>query len=202
MAIAFVQSKSQIGNGTLALAFDTGNISGNAIIVAVGALTSGQTYNVSDSQDNAYNHLGAFLDSIGGCEIQIFYSLSIKAGANTVTFAPGVSVASAVAIHEFTGLSAFDVSATANGSGSIQDSGAAVTSSASELLFGMTAGTVSGSIFGLTNGAGWALAERSLAGTSTVNFLTEWQIVSATGAYDATSTANLTKGSAFNWGTA
>ena len=202
MAIAFVQSKSQIGNGTLALAFDAGNISGNAIIVAVAALVNGQTYNVSDSQNNTYGHLASFLDSSGGCEIQIFYGLSIKAGANTVTFTPGASVASAIAIHEFTGLSAFDTSATASGTGNSQDSGAATINFASELLFGFTAGTVSGSIFSLTNGAGWTLAERSLAGTATVNFLTEWQIVSSIGPYDATSISSISKGSTFNWGTA
>ena len=119
-----------------------------------------------------------------------------------MTFAPGASVASAVAIHEFTGLSTLDTSATASGTGNSQDSGAATINFASELLFGLTAGIVSGSIFDLTNGAGWTLAERSLAGTATVNFLTEWQIVSSIGPYDATSTSSISKGSTFNWGTA
>src|SRR5436305_14751945 len=98
MAIAFVQSKSQIGNGTLALAFDAGNISGNAIIVAVAALVDGQSYNVSDSQNNTYGHLASFLDSRGRCEIQIFYGVFIIAGANTVIFFTGASAALAMAI--------------------------------------------------------------------------------------------------------
>jgi hypothetical protein len=199
---ALVQSKSQVGTGTLIQAFDSAVTLGNLILVAVAALTSGQTYTVTDSQGNTYSHLASFLASGSAAELQIFYAQANASGANTVTFTPGVSVAASIAIHEFSGVSTTpDVSASAAGTGATQDSGPATTSSADELLFGFTAGSCNAGL-SIAAGVGFTLAESLLdPNPLAVSFATEWQLVSSIGAYDATTTASLGKAGTFAWGT-
>lgn len=193
-----VQSASITGASPLSLPFSPSNGAGNLLIVVAGAQTAGKTFSLSDTQGNAYTALASFLDSSGTVEMQLFYCLSSKAGANTVNFdstAPGVN--SFLAIHEFVPVIQFDVSANAAGSGSSPDSGGAVVSFASELLFGFAAGALSLGSGAFASG-NWTTAEASA--TASPGFITGFQIVSSSGTYHFTGTMNLSKSGTFTWG--
>lgn len=195
MAISFVQSKSAVGVGNVPVTFTSNNTAGNFIIVAVAAVTPAGTFTISDSQVNSYFTVIPFASS-GTYNGQIYFA-TCKAGANTVTFFPGAAVTSLIAVHEFSGIDIIDQLAAATGAGNAQDSTGATTTRASELLFGFTMGNDTG-ILSITNGAGFTLAESSLA-VGTV-FLTQWQIVSALGTYNSTTTTTVGKGGGYSWG--
>jgi len=193
-----VQSGSLTGSNGLSLAFSGSNSGGNCLVVAVMANTNA-TFVVSDTQGNAYQHLSAFFDSSAAIQMQIFYVTSCRAGANTVSFNPGTTTVSALAIHEFFGVSSLDVSASASGSSTIVDSGPATTTAASELILGYIAGQGT-NLVSITEGAGFTRGQGSVFSTNTAVFLTEYQIVNNTGSYDATGTVGAQKGFSFTWG--
>lgn len=188
-------SQSTNGFGNLSLAFSGPNTAGNAIIVLVGELSNGDTFAISDSQGNAYQHLGSILDSVAGSEWQLFYSFGIKAGANTVSFTCNAGAMTALAIHEFSGITTLDVSASANGAGTSQDSGGATTIQPVELLFGFTG--ASGGLLAATAGPGWTQCQNFI--TPSFGFVTQYQAVNATGSYDSTSTISATKAGVVRW---
>jgi len=197
VAITFVQSGSLTGSNGLSLAFSSNNAAGNCLIVAVMANTNA-SFVVSDTQGNVYQQLAALAVPLSSIQMQIFYVTSSRAGANTVSFNPGTTTVSALAIHEFSAASSFDVSASAASSGFSVDSGPATTTAASELIFGYIAGQGT-SLTSLTEGAGFTRGEGSVFATNTVVFLTEYQIVNSTGSYDATGTMSVGKGRSLTW---
>jgi hypothetical protein len=188
-------SQSTTGFGNLSLAFNGPNTAGNAIIVLVGELSNGDTFSVSDSQGNAYQHLASIVDGVAGSEWQLFYSFGIKAGANTVSFTCSNGVMTAMAIHEFSGITTLDTSMSASGIGTSQDSGGATTTQPIELLFGFTG--ASGGLLTATAGSGWTQCQNFI--TSSFGFLTQYQVVNATGTYDSTSTISASKAGVVRW---
>ena len=193
-----VQSASITGTSPLSLAFPSNNGAGNLLIVVAGAQTSGKTFSLSDIQGNTYTALASFLDSSGTVEMQLFYCLSSRAGANTVNFdSTAAGANSFLAIHEFVPVIQFDVSASSTGSGSSPDSGGAAASFASELLFGFAAGTLSGAN-GASASGNWTTAESSVI--SPIGFITGFQTVNSSGTYHFTGTMNLIKSGTFTWG--
>jgi hypothetical protein len=147
---------------------------------------------MSDSQANSYFTVVPFTSG-GTYNGQIYFAKNIKAGANTVTFFPGAAVTSLIAVHEFSGIDTIDQVASATGTGNIQDSTGAATTKTAELLLGNDSAVSS-----ITNGAGFTLAESSIA-VGTV-FLTQWQIVAALGTYNSTTTTTVGKGGGYTWG--
>ncbi len=196
MAIAFVQSKSAVGVGNVPVTFTSNNTAGNFIIMAGAANTGSGSFTLNDSQANSYFTVVPFPSS-SSYNGQIFFASGIKAGPNTVTFSPGAAVPSLVAVHEFSGLDTIDQLAAATGNGNSQDSTGATPVHANELLFGFTIGNDT-SVTSITKGSGFTLAESSLA-IGTV-FLTQWQIVSALGTYNSTTTTTTGKGGGYSWG--
>lgn len=200
MSFSPVQSRSTSGTGALNLAFTSANTAKNSIVIVVIASAPG-TVSVSDSLGNAYlPHHATFQNAAGTLTAQIYYVLSAKAGANTVTYDPGASTPSALAIHEFPPLVAADAFIAATGTTAAQDSGGVATAFPSELLFGVVAGTESLLGAAPAPGTGYAAAESILSAATT--FLTEWQVVAGTGTYDATASVTLGKSGSFNWGAA
>lgn len=202
MSIAFVQSRSITGTGTLSLAFSSPNTAGNFLVIGVGAVTSGQTFAVTDSH-NTYSSLPSFLNASGGLELQIFFVGGIAGGANTVQFNPGGSFNGFLALAEFSGINTKDVSASANGAGQSADSGGAATNFANELLFGLVGAidTNNLGISSVTPGTNWTGMETAVDAGTSPSFLTEYQIVSSAGTYDATATiGRVSKSTVASWG--
>jgi hypothetical protein len=133
----------------------------------------------------------------------LFYAFDIAGSGNSVTFTPGTGgVDTGIAIHEFSGLNNFDVESHNNGSGTSQTSNSATTNFANELLFGFTSLTLNGISASIIPGTGFTQAEvLAQTGAAAVSFLTEYQVVSSTGSFAATTTASAGKGGAVNWAT-
>lgn len=192
MAIAFVQSTHSTALTTAA--FGSNNTAGNMIIVFV-TQQGNVTFSCSDSAGNVYTPLAVQHNIPNTVSAQIFYSIGIAGNpANTITVTPSSGTPGSIAIHEFSGLSAFDVSAAATGQGNVEDSGAAVTNFANELLFGYETGNTALGQATATVGVGWTLAE-----TIGSQYLTQYQIVSATGSYNSTTTTTTIKSGVLNW---
>jgi hypothetical protein len=191
MAIAFIQSRSVAG---VSLAY-TGNVTlNNFLIVVAGDATAGSavTFAASDTQGNSYTPLAQVSGGVNGGTGQMFYVPAKATGANTVNIATGAGLPQLL-IHEFSGLTLIDKFHSASGTGNAIDSGSVSTGQASELLFGFCINVVSLGL-SLTPGAGWAQAE--ILGLAA---MTEYQIVSATGAFNATMTTTVSKGGGDNW---
>jgi hypothetical protein len=207
MSITLVQSASTHGSGAQNLFFGADNTAGNAIIV-LGCFAGVTGVNsIIDDAGNSYSHLASFLNGNGALEAQLFYAFNIAgplSGAfNSVTFTPGTpGVDTGIAIHEFSGINSFDVESHNSGSGASQTSNSATTNFADELLFGFTATILSGASPSATPGTGYT-AVRTVAqnGSTLVSFITEYQIVSATGSFAATTSASAGKGGSSNWAT-
>jgi hypothetical protein len=199
MAITFVQSASALGVGNVPVAFPVNNTAGNCIVLACAAYTAGGM-TLNDSQNNSYSTVVPFFNDLGTLQGQLFFAFNIKAGPNTVTFSPGAAAGSMASIHEFSGVDTLDGLAAANGVGNLQDSTAATTNHAKELLFGFTMASVTTGLT-IVNDPAYTLAESHIDALSTVvSFLTQWKIVSALGNYNSTSTTTVSKSGAVHWG--
>ncbi len=162
---------------------------GDAILVGV-QLTSTHPgpVVVTDAAGNAYSLIRDQPDGSGGDRILMFSSLAVNALAQgaTITVTYPATAQSYVAIDEFTGLLAVDQSASAFATGTSFNSGnTATTAQANELLYGI-AGVESG------NAQAWAAAWTALPtlSISADHFATAYQVVNATGAYNASGTAS------------
>lgn len=176
------------GSATNSVAFGVNVTLGNLLVVVAGSLDAagGVTFAVSDTQGNVYSSL-ALVDGNpgGGGRAQVFYCIAKATGANTVTITTA-SATPQIAIHEFSVVTTKDASTSATGAGAAQDSGGATTNSAAELLFGYSL-HFAVAISGLVPGPGWTQAV--LLGPS-LTLLTEYQVVAATGTFNATSTSS------------
>ncbi len=182
--IAFVQVNAatpQTNSAAVALSYVSAQTAGNLNIVVVGwnDITSTVT-GVSDSLGNTYTQAGSMITGSTARQ-SIYYARNILAGSNvvTVTFNQAARFVD-VRILEYSGLdpsNPLDVTASAAGSSTSPNSGAATTTSASELIFG--AGTTA---TGFT-GPGTGFTSRIITGDGDI---AEDKVVSSTGSYSAT----------------
>lgn len=122
--------------------FSGSNTAGNAIVVAVSWDTDA-TPVCSDSQGNTYSVITHTYDTVNAQAFAVCYALNIKAGANTVTVGFGGSHSwRRLLIHEYTGITGVDVTATniANGTTAANNitSTAGVTTANGNLIFGVS----------------------------------------------------------------
>ena len=139
----FVQVKSatpQTASASVALTYTVAQTAGNLNVVVVGWNDTTSTVSmVGDSLGNNYA-LAIGPTSGTGVRQSIYYAAGIKAGSNTVTvrFNQAATYVD-VRVLEYSGLdpaNPLDVKAGATGSGTAASSGAATTTSASDLIFG------------------------------------------------------------------
>jgi hypothetical protein len=143
---------------------------------------------VSDTQGNVYAPLTLVDGNPSSGRGQVFVATAKATGVNSVTLTTA-SLTPQLAIHEFSGLSTSDVSASASGVGAAQDSGPVTTTKAFELLFGFSLHVIAGNA-AVAVGAGWTQSEKLITNPDTGGILTEFQIVSSTGTFNATSSAS------------
>src|SRR5581483_1647463 len=120
-----------------AAAFGSGNTSGNLIVAFVRMSGTSQTVSVSDSVGNVYADAVSQAQTGDGHQVHIFYAANVAGGANTVTASfSGTNNHPWLAVYEYSGVSALDQTAAAQGASAFASTGAtANTSSANELLF-------------------------------------------------------------------
>jgi hypothetical protein len=186
--ITFVQVKAatpQTPSASVAVAYPLAQTAGNLNIVAVGWNDTTSTVTaVSDTRGNTYT-LAVGPTSGTGLRQSIYYAKNIAAGSNTVTVTFNQAAAYVdVRVLEYSGLdtaSPLDKVAGAAGSGTSASSGAATTTSASELIFGAGMTTTH------FTGAGSGFISRII--TTPDADIAEDQTVSSTGTYTATAPA-------------
>ncbi len=185
---ARVQAASIEGSAvsSVSVAFPAGNTAGNFIIAFVRASTTTQTITLTDSAGNIYSRAVSQAQATDGHETAIFYAPNIKAGANTVTATFSASNNHPfLAIYEYSGLSALDRTAGAQGTSATASSGAtAATTAASELVFAGL-GLPSSATQTVTAGSGFTLEQQDTRSGGS-RAATEDRTVSATGAYSGT----------------
>lgn len=194
-SVAYVQSKSSTSSSTVvssqATTFTSANTAGN-LLIAYAACLGGTTLTditVADSLGNTWIPATNFFhDGNSGFSMRMYYVSSCLAGSNTVTgtLVNNTSDFTVVAVYEVSGL----------GGGSVdqieQDAGTSATtvsigptpttSAAAEFIFAAwMAGTST-----TAAGSGYTLKEN----TTMSGGGTEYQVVSATGAYTATATTS------------
>ena len=193
MAIAFVQVKgtSQGAGGTsIAAAFTTNNVAGNAIIVVALWLFAGNhTATIADSLGNTYSTAVAkYGNGDANSFSQIWFASNIASGANTVTVTfSGNNAESYLIVSEYSGLATagmFDVQSSNQAAGTALDSLSATTTQADELIFGAGGNEVS--VVTITPGTNFTL--RLQQG----QLFSEDRIVTAIASYNATATQDNT----------
>ena len=183
-----VKSAVATSGSSLAITYPAAQTAGNLNVVAVmWGDTTASVSSVTDSKNNVYA-LAVGPTQTTGVTQSIYYAKNIVAGSNTVTvtFSQAASWPN-VNVLEYSGLSTtspLDVFATASGSGTAANSGAATTTSANELIFG------TGSTTNAATAAGSGFSNRII---NSFGDISEDKIVSSTGSYNATAT--MTSGS-------
>jgi hypothetical protein len=137
-----VQSQSQqVQTGTTnTLSFDQNTTAGNLIVVSMVWDNTAGAY-VSDSQGNTYT-ANAIRQTWGpGWAAKTMYATTIVGGADTVTvsFITPITSFGTVSISEYAGIDTVnpvDVSVSGTGTGSAMTSGAVITTSPTDLLYG------------------------------------------------------------------
>ena len=180
---AFIQERdNQVTSGnTSRVTLPSSITAGNLIVVYVIWDNTGSA-SVSDSRGNSYaSAVVPILWSNGKYSAQVFYTISLSSGVDTVTatFATQVNSFGIVYAHEYSGIrqtAPIDVTAAATGTSGSLNSGSAITTNDTDLLFagGVSANVVSGP------GAGYAARSQSQGN------ITEDRVVNAKGSYSAT----------------
>lgn len=193
-AISFVQANSapstlQAWNSSVTVSYLQVQQAGDLNIVAVGwGDTTSAVSSVTDSQGNVYvRAIGPTKTS--GLQQVIYYSRNIAGGSNQVlvTFNQAASYPD-VRVMEYGGIdtnSPLDVTAANAGTGTAANSGIAITTSPTELIF---ASGTTGSVF---SSAGTGFINR---GINVYGNIAEDKTVTTSGAYNATATT-----SSSNW---
>ena len=181
---SFVQvNNNEISRGSnLSTTFNSSTQPGNTIVVYVIWSNAGSVA-LTDSCGNAFASVSGPLSWGGGYSAQIFYATNIVGGTDTVTAAFRTSVTSfgVIYVHEYAGISAvspIDVTSSASGSSATLNSGAAITTSANDLIFG------AGVSDNLVTAAGSGFISRDIA----YGNITEDRIANSIGSYPATAT--------------
>ena len=191
--IAFVQVNAadpQTAAASVPVAYPAAQSAGNLNVVAVGWNdTTSTVSSVTDSRGNNYTQAGTTLTG-SGMRQAIYYAKNIAAGSNTVTVAFNQAAAFVdVRVLEYSGIdttSPLDVTAGAIGTGGTPSSGAATTTSASELIVG------AGMTTSHFSGAGAGFTSRVI--TSPDGDIAVDRIVSAAGSNSATATLSYSGG--------
>lgn len=197
MAFTLKDNLSFTGTGTNSSVHLNNVANGDTSFVAVcvNQGSTNQLTSVTDSKGNTYTRAGSYAGTSN--EVELWYALNATLDTGTtVTVTPsnGAFVWGAV-WAVFSGVAtsnAFDKTAGNNGNGTTADSGnAATTSNTNDLIIGA---------FGQANnrpyntGTGFSNINQAANGTSAECFM-EYKTVSATGAYNATATFDITS----NW---
>jgi hypothetical protein len=185
--IAFVQVNAadpQTASALVPVAFTAAQAAGNLNVVAVGWNdTTSTVSSVTDTRGNTYTQAGATTTGTGMRQA-IYYAKNIAAGSNAVTVAFSQAAAFVdVRVAEYSGAdtsSPLDVTAAAVGTSTAPSSGAATTTSASELIFG------AGMTGGHYSAAGTGFTSRII--TSPDGDIAMDRMVTATGSNSATAT--------------
>jgi hypothetical protein len=184
--IAFVQQAyaTPASGTTVTVPLPTVQTAGNLNVVAVGWDDVVRTVgSVTDTRGNVYTRAIGPTVLRGAATQSIYYAKNIAAGANslTVTFS-GVAAYPDVRVAEYSGLdrvTPVDIVAGASGQSALADSGAALTTTATDLL------VAANYTLGVTSGPGAGYTARVI--TDPDADLLEDQVVSAPGSYHATS---------------
>lgn len=178
--VAFIQGNQNFlsGAGTaITSAFSSNVTTGHLLVVAVGS-QGGTSFTVTDSQGNTYIKAADAnnVNMSGGYYTAIYYAVVQGSGADTVTATSGSVSFRRLAIQEYSGANALDVTSAQQGVGTTVDTDSATTRHSSELIFGWM---VSNS--GVTSaGSGFTLRETA-GSESTMD-----KIVNSAGSYNAT----------------
>jgi hypothetical protein len=183
--ITFVQVNAatpSAPSASVAVTYPVAQTAGNLNIVAVGWNDTTSTVStIRDSRGNTYT-LAVGPTSGTGLRQSIYYAKNIAAGSNTVTVTFNQAAAFVdLRVLEYSGLdttSPLDKTAGAAGSGTSASSGAATTTSASELIFG------AGMTTSHFTGAGTGFISRII--TNPDADIAEDETVNSTGSYSAT----------------
>lgn len=194
--IALVQSAAEDGAGvpSVSAAFPSDNANGDLIIAFVRMSTTTEAVSVSDTNGNIYNHAVSQAQTADGHQAHIFYAVNVAGGANTVTAAfSDTNNHPWLAVYEYSGVSALDATASAQGWGASPASGpTATTSSPTELVFAAT-GLPASYTGTVTAGAGFTFEQQNTATSRAAN---EQESVttagSFTGAFQLSTSANWT----------
>lgn len=134
-----VQSTSEDAGtvSTRPLAFASNNVAGNtlSVLARIGVGTADQITGITDSQGNTWAKAKSQI-ATADHDLELWYALNCKAGANTVTINLASSATLRWIIQEHEGNMAFDAANGATGTSFTADSGAITTADASELLLG------------------------------------------------------------------
>ena len=158
--IKLVQSRAIEGTGVASVAqtFAAANTAGNLIIAFVRMSSTSQTVSVTDTAGNTYVDAVSQVQSTDGHQTHIFYARNITGGNNTVTARfSSTNNHPWLAIYEYSGVTALDRTAHAQGSSNAPSSGlTAATTSANELVFAGL-GLPSSSGAGVSGGSGYQM---------------------------------------------
>jgi len=191
-SIAFVQQNYATPSApstSVSVAYTLAQTAGNLSVVAVGWNDTTSTVStITDTRGNTYT-LAVGPTTGTGLRQSIYFAKNIAAGSNTVTVTFNQAAAFVdVRVLEYSGLDTanpLDVAAGAAGTGTLANSGAVTTTSASELIFG--AGMTSTHF----TGAGTGSTNRII--TNPDADIAEDQVVNSTGTYSATAPATSSK---------
>jgi hypothetical protein len=128
------------------------------IIAFVRMSMTSQTVMLTDTAGNTFADAVAQTQTADGSQVHIFYASRIKGGADTVTASfSGINNHPFIAVYEYSGVTALDSVARAQGSDASPNSGTtAVASSSNELVFGGLGLPASSSV-SVSAGPGWTL---------------------------------------------
>jgi hypothetical protein len=138
--IAFVQGNQNFSSGvtsSLASAFSSNVAAGHLIVVAYSSSQNSST--VSDSLGTSFSVAVSRNDNISGSPYYtaIAWGVAPSTGADTVTLAiPGGAPFDRLAIHEYSGANALDVTSSDTGNSATLNTGSATTRHSIELAFG------------------------------------------------------------------
>jgi chitodextrinase len=178
-------NSSQISTGTsVSASFASPTQAGNTIVAYVIWNNIGSVA-LTDSRGDTFVNIGSPLNWGNGYSAQVFYAPKIVGGTNTVTamFRTSVTAFGVLYMHEYAGInpvSPVDVFASESGASTTLNSGAAITTSPNDLIFG--AGVSDNSV----TAAGSGFTSRDLA----YGNITEDHIATSIGSYSATATHN------------
>ena len=195
-AIALVQSTAAWGSSlsSISASFPSANTTGNLILAFVRMSTTSQSVAVSDSAGNVYTDAVSQGQTADGHQVHVFYAANVGGGANTVTANfSGSNNHPFLAIYEYSGVTALDQTAAAQGWGASPASGpTATTSSPNELVFAATG--LPASYTGTASaGAGFTFEQQNTATSRAANEQeTAAAAASFTGAFQLNTSANWT----------
>lgn len=192
MAIAFAQNLGNLNTASatsLAGTFGSSTVSGNLIATGARIGATGRTVTGSDSKTNTYSQAKNQVQTTDGHEIFAHYAPNITGGAShqTTISISGAAASIRMTLHEYSGLATstpVDQTSGNQGSAATLDSGAATTTQADELIFGVGSNA---SGFTFTAGTSFLNLVASPSG-ATAKQAGEDRIVAATGSYSASFT--------------